>query len=128
MGLFGDYDGPSEYETLVEEYPDAANLASAEDARNHHPILEGVYQGAPSDDGDGPSEDHRDEFGLPGPEPYAGDGFTALDYDSEEYADAETLGDAIKKRGRKAFFDKVMPEDFAPTANGVDRLGIASLW
>lgn len=66
---------------------------------------------------------------LPEPEPYTGPRFDILDYYlSPDYAGARTLGEAITLRGRRAFFDEVEPEDFSETPEGVERVGIATLW
>lgn len=125
---FGEDRGQSEYEELAEEFPNARNLAGAEEARLHQPLLAKAKHDGDTADADDSQTSHEDAVELPEPDPYSGDSFTVFDYASDEYADADTLGDAIAMRGRKAFFEKVMPEDFLPTAEGVSRLGIASLW
>lgn len=69
-----------------------------------------------------------DESGLPKPHDYPGPFFTVLDYGTEEYAQAESLDEAIRLRGFKAFVDKVEPSDFSEDAPGVRKVGIAQLW
>lgn len=69
-----------------------------------------------------------DESGLPKPHDYSGPFFTVLDYGTEEYAQAESLDEAIRLRGFKAFVDKVEPSDFSEDALGVRKVGIAQLW
>lgn len=70
-----------------------------------------------------------EELGLPRPKKYEGERFSALDYMTEEYAEARTLGEAIAIRGAKAFLRDVAPDDFLDDAPlGAVKIGIADLW
>lgn len=70
-----------------------------------------------------------EELGLPRPKKYVGERFSALDYMTEEYAEAQTLGEAIAIRGAKAFLRDVAPDDFLDDAPlGAEKIGIADLW
>lgn len=70
-----------------------------------------------------------EEFGLPRPQKYQGERFSALDYKTEEYAEAQTLEEAIAIRGAKAFFRDITPDDFLDEAPlGAEKIGIADLW
>lgn len=81
----------------------------------------------PADDKDKQWE--LDESGLPKPHDYIGPKFSALDYfNSEEYAQAKTLGEAIEIRGFKALVDNAEPDDFSDTVPGVRKIGFAELW
>lgn len=105
----------SDFEELLEEFPNAANLADVIAVRQHRPIITGAK--CLSNDSTFISKkdiDTKDANNLPSPIPFSGEHFTVLDYLSDEYAAAETLEDAIKMRGQKAFFQTVAPEDFAP--------------
>ncbi len=51
-------------------------------------------------------------FNLPAPHEYDRDEGNALDYFSDEYAEANSLEEAIEMRGEKAFLKNVEPEDF----------------
>lgn len=119
-----DYEFVSVYVDLLEDYPGAVNLASEAEARGHRPLMKDAE---PDQEGTRP-QTQADEHGLPVPTPYEGEHFTVLDYQSEEYAGAANIDEAIAIRGRKAFFDQVEPEDFESLPDGVSRIGIASLW
>lgn len=70
-----------------------------------------------------------DEHGLPLPEPYTGPTDNALDYFTDAYAGAITLGDAIEMRGQNAFAHEVTPEDFVEGPSPRETVvGIAELW
>lgn len=70
-----------------------------------------------------------EELGLPKPKKYEGERFSALDYKTEEYAEVQTLGEAITLRGDKAFLRDVTPDDFLDdTPPGAEKIGIADLW
>lgn len=119
----------SDFEELLEEFPNAANLADVIAVRQHQPIITGANC-LPNDNTfiSKKDIDTKDADNLPSPIPFSGEHFTVLDYLSEEYAAAETLEDAIKMRGQKAFFQTVAPEDFAPDAKKITKLGISELW
>lgn len=119
----------SDFEELLEEFPNAANLADVIAVRKHQPIITGAN--CLSSDNTFISKndvDTKDADNLPSPIPFSGEHFTVLDYLSDEYAAAETLEDAIKMRGQKAFFQTVAPEDFAPDTKKITKLGISELW
>lgn len=124
---FYDEDFLSVYLELLEDYPNAANLASEAEARAHLPLVKGLV---PNSDAslEGLNARQTDEHGLPIPIPYEGEHFTVRDYQSEEYAGAANLDEAIAMRGEKAFFKMVSPEDFEPLPDGISCLGIAELW
>ena len=70
-----------------------------------------------------------EELGLPRPQKYQGERFSAWDYKTEEYAETQTLEEAIALRGAKAFFRDVTPDDFLYEApSGAEKIGIADLW
>lgn len=70
-----------------------------------------------------------EELGLPRPKKYEGERFSVLDYNTEEYAEARTLEEAIAIRGAKAFLRDVTPDDFLDnTLPGAKKIGIVDLW
>lgn len=127
---FDDEVDKSDFEEILEEFPNAANLADVIAVRQHQPIITGAN--CLSNDSTFISSkkdiDTKDSNDLPNPMPFSGDHFTVYDYLSDEYAAAETLEDAIKIRGQKAFFQTVAPEDFAPDTKKITKLGISELW
>lgn len=129
-GWDGEYDEDSfvsAYFEILEEYPNAAYLASEDEAREYAPLLKGGAS-YPEHSATGADLALADRDGLPLPMPYEGKPFSVLDYQSEEYAAATNIDDAIAMRGEKAFFEKVRPEDFDVLPQGVERLGISELW
>ncbi len=124
---FYDEDFLSVYLELLEDYPGAANLASQEEAQAHQPLVKDLVPNADASL-EGSTAGQADEHGLPVPTPYVGEHFTVLDYQSEEYAGAANVDEAIAMRGEKAFFKMVAPNDFEPLPDGVSCLGIAELW
>lgn len=110
-------------------YASRGKLGSAVDMRGHKihfenavgRLLSGENAGAREMTGAGDAD-------LPTPEPYTGPRFDIFDYLSDEYAGARTLDGAIEMRGDRAFAESVEPEDFSDLPEGVERLGIASLW
>lgn len=124
---FDDEVDKSDFEEILEEFPNAANLPDMVTIKQHRPIITGI---------DGPSNNNfiskkdmatTDSNDLPSPIPFSGEHFTVFDYLSDEYAAAETLEDAIKIRGQKAFFKAVTPEDFTPDTKKITKLGISEL-
>lgn len=71
-----------------------------------------------------------DAAGLPVAKPFECEGkpFNVLDYASDEYAAAETMNEAIKMRGDKAFAANVEPDYFAEDPRGTKKIGMAELW
>ncbi len=118
----------SVYHDLLKEYPGAANLPDEAASRAHIPILGKPLAHNAEGVGDSPAANSTSASELPTPEPYVWDGFTVCDYQTDKYAEATNLEEAIAIRGEKAFLEKVEPEDFSPTPEGVSKIGIASLW
>ncbi len=124
---FYDEDFLSVYLELLEDYPNAANLASETEARAHQPLVKDLVLNAGTVL-EGADARQTDKQGLPIPTPYEGEAFSVEDYQSGEYAGAANLDEAIAMRGEKAFFKMVTPRDFEPLPAEVARLGIAELW
>lgn len=105
----------SDFEELLEEFPNAANLPDMVTIKQHRPIITGIDCLSNNNNfiskKDTATTDSND---LPNPIPFSGNHFTVYDYLSDEYASAETLNEAIKMREQKAFFKAVTPEDFTP--------------
>lgn len=81
------------------------------------------------DSNDNHNDFRLDDDGFPMPCLPDLDNFTVKDYQSEEYADAKTVEEAIAMRGHKAFFDNVRPEDFdSGSRANARKVGIAELW
>ncbi|WP_058270959.1 hypothetical protein [Olsenella massiliensis] len=60
-------------------------------------------------------------LGLPRPKKCEGEQFTVLDYETEEYANARTLEEAIAIRSARAFLRDVAPDDFSDDLPGVKK-------
>lgn len=68
-------------------------------------------------------------FNLPAPHEYDRNEGNALDYFTDEYAEANSLEEAIEMRGEKAFLKNVEPEDFLDKdSSDLEKIGIAELF
>ena len=125
---FDDEVDKSDFEEILEEFPNAANLPDMVTIKQHRPIITGID--CPSNNNFISKKDiaTTDSNDLPNPMPFSGDHFTVNDYLSDEYASAKTLNEAITMRGQKAFFKAVTPEDFTPDSKKITKLGISELW
>lgn len=87
---FDDKVDKSDFEEILEEFPNAANLPDMVAIKQHRPIITGID--FPSNNNSFISKKDiatKDSNDLPNPTPFSGDHFTVLDYLSEEYASAE---------------------------------------
>lgn len=100
---FDDEVDKSDFEEILEEFPNAANLPDMVTIKQHWPIITGID--CPSNNNFISKKDiaTTDSNDLPNPMPFSDDHFTVYDYLSDEYASAETLNEAIKMRGKKRF-------------------------
>ena len=100
----------SVYHDLLKEYPGAANLPDEAASRAHIPILGKPLAHNAEGVGDSPAANSTSAVELPTPEPYVWDGFTVCDYQTDKYAEATNLEEAIAIRGERLSLKRSSPK------------------